>query len=330
MSYPHHTTKPIIITGSSGFIGYHVAHTLLQQGFDVVGIDIMNDYYDVSLKEARLKILTNFSNFTFHKLDIVDKESIIALFRQILPDYVIHLAAQAGVRYCIDNPDVYIHSNLIGHMAILEAVRAVKPKHTLYASSSSVYGNSTKTPFSTDDNTDSPVSLYAATKKSCEMLSHSYADMYGLYLTGLRFFTVYGEFGRPDMAYFKFTQKILANQPIDIYNHGNMLRDFTYIDDIVAGVIACLNIPAPDGLTPHRVLNIGHNHPEKLLDMIEILENLLGKTAIKNYLDMQIGDVYATYADINPLIDLTHITPKTDLKTGLALFVQWYQYYYKN
>jgi UDP-glucuronate 4-epimerase len=215
-------------------------------------------------------------------------------------------------------------------MAILEAVRAVKPKHTLYASSSSVYGNSTKTPFSTDDNTDNPVSLYAATKKSCEMLSHSYADMYGLYLTGLRFFTVYGEFGRPDMAYFKFTQKILANQPIDIYNHGNMLRDFTYIDDIVAGVIACLNIPAPDGLTPHRVLNIGHNHPEKLLDMIEILENLLGKTAIKNYLDMQIGDVYATYADINPLIDLTHITPKTDLKTGLALFVQWYQYYYKN
>ena len=323
------TKKPIIITGTGGFIGFHVAQKLLSQGFFVIGIDNMNDYYDVQLKYSRNTILEKSLNFTFCKMDIANTESILELFTQTMPDYVIHLAAQAGVRYCIDNPKSYLHSNLIGQMSILEAIRQTKPKHTLYASSSSVYGNSTKTPFSTDDNTDSPVSLYAATKKSCEMLAYSYADMYGLYLTGLRFFTVYGEFGRPDMAYFKFTQKILNNQPIDIYNHGNMLRDFTYIDDIVDGVIACLGIVAPNTSTPHRLLNIGHNHPEKLMDMIEILENLLGKKALKNYLPMQTGDVYTTYANIDPLINLTGIKPKTDLTTGLGLFIKWYQDYYK-
>jgi UDP-glucuronate 4-epimerase len=324
------TDKPIIITGAAGFIGFHVAQKLLSQGFCVIGMDNLNDYYDVSLKYARLRILEQFVNFSFFKHDIADKNAVFGVFTDIKPDYVIHLAAQAGVRYCIDNPDVYVQSNLVGHMNILEAIRSVKPKHTIYASSSSVYGNSTKTPFCVDDNTDNPVSLYAATKKSCEMLSYSYADMYGLYLTGLRFFTVYGEFGRPDMAYFKFTQKIMANQPIDIYNHGDMLRDFTYIDDITEGVIACLGIPIPQNVTPHRILNIGHNHPEKLLDMIEILENLLGKKAIKNYIPMQTGDVYATYANIDNLIDLTGVKPKTDLQTGLTLFIKWYKDYYQS
>lgn len=327
---PHtiQTQQPILITGVAGFIGFHVAKKLLNMGFRIVGIDNINDYYDVNLKYARLKILTESSNFSFHKTDISDKESVLSVFTQTMPDYVIHLAAQAGVRYCIDNPDAYTLSNLVGQMNILEAIRVTKPKHTVYASSSSVYGNSTKTPFCTDDNTDNPVSLYAATKKSCEVLSYSYADMYGLYLTGLRFFTVYGEFGRPDMAYFKFTQKILNNQPIDIYNHGNMLRDFTYIDDITAGVIACLGIEKPLNALPHRILNIGHNHPEKLMDMIEILENLLGKQAIKNYIPMQTGDVLATYANIDDLINLTGIKPTTDLQTGLGLFVKWYYDYY--
>lgn len=320
--------KKIIVTGAAGFIGFHVSNALLKYGANVIGLDNINDYYDVRLKYVRLDILKQSSNFVFHKMDLSDKPAIMALFEVTQADYVIHLGAQAGVRYCIDNPQAYIDSNLVGHANILEAVRHFRPEHTIYASSSSVYGDITQMPFSTDMKTDTPVSLYAATKKSCELLSHAYADMYDIYLTGLRFFTVYGPYGRPDMAYFKFTQKILNGQPIDIYNNGDMMRDFTYIDDIVDGVIACLNLEPPKIKTPHRVLNIGNNNPESLEKLITLLEEGLDKKAIRNLLPMQIGDVKSTYADIEPLFDLTSIRPKTSLEDGIAQFITWYRHFY--
>ncbi len=320
--------KKIIVTGAAGFIGFHVSNSLLKHGAYIIGIDNINNYYDVTLKYARLDILKQSSHFVFHKIDLSDTQAIMDLFAATQADYIIHLGAQAGVRYCIDNPQAYIDSNLVGHMNILEAVRHFRPKHTIYASSSSVYGDITQMPFSTDMKTDTPVSLYAATKKSCELLSHSYADMYGIYLTGLRFFTVYGPYGRPDMAYFKFTQKILNGEPIDIYNHGDMMRDFTYIDDIVDGIIACLDLKLPPENTPHRVLNIGNNNPEALEKLITLLEQGLDKKAIRNLLPMQTGDVKSTYADIEPLFHLTSIRPKTSLEDGIEKFITWYRNFY--
>lgn len=320
--------KKILITGAAGFIGFHLAKSLLEQNVVIVGLDNLNHYYDVSLKEARLELLKSHENFLFHKIDISDKASLVSLFEAEKFDYVVHLAAQAGVRYCIQNPDAYVNSNLIGQMNILEAIRKYPPLHTVYASSSSVYGNIEEMPFHTEMKTDSPVSLYAATKKSCELLSYSYSKMYDLYLTGLRFFTVYGAYGRPDMAYFKFTKSILEGKPIDVYNHGDMLRDFTYIDDIIAGVTACITLPRTTEV-PHKIFNIGGSHPEKLSDMIEILGDLLGEKAVKNYLPMQVGDVYKTYADTNPLLKATGIKAQTNLKDGLKKFVDWYKSYYK-
>ncbi len=319
----------VIVTGAAGFIGFHVSDVLLKKGANVIGIDNINDYYDVKLKFARLDILKKHSNFVFHKIDLAHKQNIISIFEATKADYVIHLGAQAGVRYCIDNPQAYIDSNLIGQMNILEAVRQFRPKHTIYASSSSVYGDITQMPFSTDMKTDTPVSLYAATKKSCELLAHSYADMYDIYLTGLRFFTVYGPYGRPDMAYFKFTQKILNDKVIDIYNHGDMMRDFTYIDDIVDGIIGCIDLEPPLIKTPHRVLNIGNNNPEPLEKLITVLENELNKKAIRNLLPMQTGDVKSTYADIEPLFQLTGVRPKTSLEEGIHKFIVWYRDFYK-
>lgn len=320
--------KKIIVTGAAGFIGFHVSNSLLNQGANVVGIDNINDYYDIKLKHARLDILNKSSNFIFYKIDLADKKNILSIFETTKADYVIHLGAQAGVRYCIENPQAYVDSNLVGQMNILEAVRQFRPKHTVYASSSSVYGDITQMPFSTEMKTDTPVSLYAATKKSCELLAHSYADMYDIYLTGLRFFTVYGPYGRPDMAYFKFAQKILNNQPIDIYNHGDMMRDFTYIDDIVDGIIGCIHVSAPANATPHRVLNIGNNNPEPLEKLITLLEVALNKKAIRNLLPMQTGDVKSTYADIEPLFQLTGVRPKTSLEDGIHKFIRWYHTFY--
>jgi len=320
----------ILITGAAGFIGFHLAHSLLKQGAIICGIDNLNDYYDPALKNMRLDILKKFNAFTFLKIDLAHQNNIIKAFETFRPDYVVHLGAQAGVRYCIDNPNAYTESNLIGQMNILEAIRYYPPKHTIYASSSSVYGDLTQMPFSTEQKTDTPVSLYAATKKSCELLSHAYADMYGLYLTGLRFFTVYGPYGRPDMAYFKFTKKILQNQPIDIYNQGNMMRDFTYIDDIIIGIEACLFLEKPAAIkAKHRVLNIGNNQPEKLEYLITLLENALDKKAVRNYLPMQTGDVQATFADIEPFVQLTGQRPKTSLQSGIDQFIHWYQETYR-
>lgn len=322
-----HTDSPVIVTGCAGFIGYYTAKALLESGYKVAGIDNLNDYYDVILKKHRLSLLEQYPHFTFYHCDIADSHSVKDIFTRTMPEIVIHLAAQAGVRYCLINPHSYIHSNMMGFMSILESVRAVRPKHTIYASSSSVYGNESVVPFDVMQKTDSPASLYAATKKSNELMAYSYADMYKIPLTGLRFFTVYGAMGRPDMAYFKFTDSIMNNRPIEIYNYGNMRRDFTYIDDIVTGIMGL--IPhIPQGAVPHNLYNIGHNHPEKLLDMIEILEDLLGKTAEKILLPMQAGDVYETYADISPLQALIGFLPKTNLYKGLSHFTKWYKTYY--
>lgn len=321
----------IIVTGAAGFIGYHLSKILLSSNnIHVIGIDNLNNYYDPQLKQARLRDLQKFSNFTFHHTDLANQDDILSIFEKANADYVVHLAAQAGVRYCIDNPNSYTHSNLVGHMNILEAIRKFPPIHTVYASSSSVYGRIDQMPFSADMKTDMPASLYAATKKSCELLSYSYADMYDLALTGLRFFTVYGPYGRPDMAYFKFTQKILNNQAIDVYNHGQMLRDFTYIDDITEGVLRCIPLSfSAENTTRHRVFNIGNNQPESLEKMISLLEENLGKKAIRNLLPMQTGDVKATYADIEPLAALTAFQPKTSLEVGLKKFISWYRDFYR-
>lgn len=336
--------KTILITGCAGFIGFHLARRLCLENpsWRVHGVDNVNAYYDPSLKEDRLKLLTEHGNLTFHRVDIADRAAMEGLFETANPDVVINLAAQAGVRYSLENPYAYIDSNITGFLNILEGCRRHDVKHLLFASSSSVYGANTKLPFSEHDRTDHPVSLYAATKKSNEMMAHSYASMYGLPCTGLRFFTVYGPWGRPDMALFKFTRAIYDGAPIDIYNDGKMRRDFTYIDDIAEGVSRLIGMPpagdagwsgdAPDTATspaPYRIYNIGNNRPEDLMEMIEILEDQIGIKAQKNMLPMQTGDVEATFADTDDLARATGFKPYTPLKTGIASFVRWYRDYYK-
>ncbi|HZV53382.1 MAG TPA: NAD-dependent epimerase, partial [Rhodocyclaceae bacterium] len=286
----------VLITGCAGFIGMYVAERLLARGDEVVGVDNLNDYYEVSLKEARLARLRPKSGFAERRLDIADREGMATLFRQERPDAVINLAAQAGVRYSLKNPLAYADSNLLGFVNVLEGCRHNGVKHLVYASSSSVYGGNTKVPFAEDDNVDHPVSLYAATKKANELMAYSYSHLYGIPSTGLRFFTVYGPWGRPDMAYFSFTQAILAGRPIDVFNHGRMRRDFTYIDDIAEGVVRVLDKPA-GGQPPHAVFNIGNHQPVELMEFIGILENSLGRKATYNFLPMQDGDVPITYAD---------------------------------
>lgn len=325
------TTKKILVTGAAGFIGFHLSRKLLSEGVEVVGFDNINDYYDVNLKYARLEILKCFQNFTFIKGDLADKSAIDKLFEENKFDIVVNLAAQAGVRYSIDNPQAYMESNIIGFFNILEVCRNNPVEHLLYASSSSVYGNQQKTPFSTDDDVSKPISLYAATKKSNELMAYTYSHLYGIPSTGLRFFTVYGPFGRPDMAYFGFTDKIMKGETIKIFNNGDMYRDFTYIDDIVKGIENMLcNPPEPDENGDRAtVYNIGNNSPEKLMYFIETLEKALGKTAVKEFLPMQPGDVYQTYADVTPLVEKFGFKPSTSIEDGLTKFVQWYKSYYK-
>lgn len=321
----------ILITGTAGFVGFHMAKRLSKDlpAARIIGIDNINAYYDPRLKEARLEELKSCPNVTFQKLDLADRDGMAQLFETYKPSVVIHLAAQAGVRYSIENPHAYIDSNIVGFLNILEGCRHNKVDHLLYASSSSVYGANTKVPFSTDDQVDNPVSLYAATKKSNELMAHTYAHLYGIPSTGLRFFTVYGPWGRPDMAYFKFTQAILNGKPIDIYNFGDMKRDFTYIDDIVEGIVRLMpQPPQPATGAPHAVYNIGNNQPEDLMEMISILETEIGKKAERNLLPMQPGDVYSTFADVAPLTALTGFKPTTSLKDGLHKFVEWYKGYY--
>ena len=335
--------KKILVTGAAGFIGYHMSALLLKEGYDVVGIDNLNDYYQISLKEDRLKELQKHTNFIFHRIDIKEKSLIDDVFETYGFDYVIHLAAQAGVRYSIDNPYAYVDSNLTGFMNVLEACRNFSVKHLVYASSSSVYGGNTTTPFSTSHSVDHPVSLYAATKKSNELMAHTYSHLYGIPTTGLRFFTVYGPWGRPDMAYFKFTKSIRANKPIDVYNHGKMERDFTYIDDITQGIYKLINKPPianpkwdeskdsnSSSFAPYKIYNIGNGNPVKLEKFIAILEEKLGKKANKNYMNMQPGDVLKTYADISDLERDIDFRPKTSIEEGLGKFIVWYKEYYKN
>ena len=332
----------ILVTGTAGFIGFHTAKVLLDRGDQVVGIDSLNDYYDVSLKEARLAQLEGRNGFTFVKLDIADRASIEDLFRREGFDRVVHLAAQAGVRYSIDHPYTYLDSNLAGFLNILEGCRHNGVAHLVFASSSSVYGANTDQPFSVHQSADHPVSLYGATKKANEVMAHTYAHLYGLPVTGLRFFTVYGPWGRPDMALFKFTKNILAGEPIDVFNNGDHARDFTYIDDIVEGVVRCVDHTAsanpdwsgkaPDPATsaaPYRLYNIGNNNPVRLMDFIAAIETALGREAIKNFLPKQAGDVAETYADIDDLANDIGYRPKVDVDEGIGRFVRWYREYYE-
>jgi UDP-glucuronate 4-epimerase len=332
----------IIVTGSAGFIGQMVASRLLDRGDEVIGVDNVNDYYDVGLKEARLAQIAGHAGFTEARVDLADREAIAALFSEHKPQRVVHLAAQAGVRYSLQNPYAYVDSNLSGFLNILEGCRNNQVEHLVYASSSSVYGANTQMPFSVHQNVDHPVSLYAATKKSNELMAHSYSHLYGIPVTGLRFFTVYGPWGRPDMAYFSFTQKILAGEPIDVFNNGQHKRDFTYIDDIVEGVIRTLDhvaMPNPDwdssqpdsasSTAPYRLYNIGNNQPVELMHFIEVLEDCLGKKAVKNFLPMQAGDVAETFADIDDLVTAVGFKPVTKIEEGLEQFVSWYREYYK-
>ncbi|MEQ1598778.1 MAG: NAD-dependent epimerase [Methylotenera sp.] len=329
----------VLLTGVAGFIGYHVAIQLLERGDTVIGVDNLNDYYDVRLKEARLASIqaqTNAKKFKFVKLDLAEQNPTLKLFETENPDNVIHLAAQAGVRYSLENPHAYINSNIVAFTNILEGCRAIKPQHLVYASSSSVYGGNTKLPFSESDNVDHPVSLYAATKKANELMAHTYSHLYGIPTTGLRFFTVYGPWGRPDMAPFLFADAILNGKPIKVFNHGDMMRDFTYIDDIVEGVIRVLDKPATPEKhalggnihAPYRLFNIGNNKPEQLLDFIAMLENAIGKTAQKELLPMQAGDVKVTYADTCALEAWAAFKPSTPLKVGVEKFVNWYRGFY--
>lgn len=320
-----------LITGAAGFIGYFLSKRLLEKGESVTGIDCINDYYDVNIKKNRLKELEQFDRFFFEKSSIAEKKSLEKIFKKSSFDVVINLAAQAGVRYSIEKPDEYIESNITGFFNILEMCRHSDVKHLIYASSSSVYGMNKKTPFSTSDFVDNPVSLYAATKKSNELMAHTYSHLYRIPATGLRFFTVYGPFGRPDMAYFKFTKAILEDKPIDVYNNGDMLRDFTYIDDIVESMVRLIDNGFSDSKdeVPHRVFNIGNNKPVKLGDFIDVIESELGIKAKKNMLPMQPGDVPVTYADIDPLIEEIDFKPETSIEEGLKNFVGWYKEYYK-
>ena len=325
----------VLLTGVAGFIGYHVALKLLARGDTVIGVDNLNNYYDVRLKQARLADIEarqNAKNFSFIKLDLADNAATQQLFAHEKPDSVIHLAAQAGVRYSLENPHAYISSNIVAFTNILEACRAIKPQHLVYASSSSVYGGNTKLPFSEADSVDHPVSLYAATKKANELMAHTYSHLYGLPTTGLRFFTVYGPWGRPDMSPFLFADAIINNKPIKVFNHGDMMRDFTYIDDIVEGVIRVLDKPATSSTNsgaPYRVFNIGNNQPEQLMDFIGLLESAIGKTAQKEFLPMQAGDVKATYADTSALKAWVGFKPHTPLNEGVEKFVNWYRQFYR-
>jgi UDP-glucuronate 4-epimerase len=331
-----------LVTGAAGFIGMHTAQRLLARGDTIVGVDNLNDYYDVSLKHARLARLKPDGRFSFHHLSVEDREGMARLFEQERPDRVIHLAAQAGVRYSLTNPHAYIDANLQGFINVLEGCRHHRVQHLAYASSSSVYGGNSALPFSEHHNIDHPVSLYAATKKANELMAHTYSHLFGLPTTGLRFFTVYGPWGRPDMALFLFTRAILEGRPIDVFNHGRMVRDFTYIDDIVEGVIRVADKPAtphpafdpaaPDPATsnaPYRVFNIGNSQPTPLMDYIGALESALGREAVKNYLPMQAGDVPATSADTTELDAWVGFKPATPVREGVARFVEWYQGFYK-
>jgi UDP-glucuronate 4-epimerase len=332
----------ILVTGAAGFIGYHVAERLLARGDTVVGLDNLNSYYDVSLKEARLARLAPRRGFRFAKLDLADRAGMAALFAAERPRRVVHLAAQAGVRYSLENPHAYVDSNVAGFTNVLEGCRHGAVEHLVYASSSSVYGGNVRMPFSEHDSIDHPVSLYAATKKANELMAHTYSHLFSLPTTGLRFFTVYGPWGRPDMALFLFTKAILDGRPIDVFNHGNMVRDFTYIDDIVEGVIRVLDKAAdpdpafdplrPDPGTsnaPYRVFNIGNSRPTPLAEYIESLEAALGRTARRNYLPMQPGDVPATSADTTELDRWVGFKPNTPVKEGVRRFVEWYRDFYK-
>jgi len=346
-----------LVTGTAGFIGFHLVRRLLAGGHTVTGIDQINDYYDPGLKYARLaetgirreavrpgrEVVSDlYPGYSFYRIDLEDREALLGVFEEKKPDIVVNLAAQAGVRYSLTHPYTYLDSNILGFMNILEACRAHPVRHLVYASSSSVYGLNRKMPFSVHEAADHPVSLYAVTKKSNEMMAHSYSHLFGIPTTGLRFFTVYGPWGRPDMALFLFTERILAGRPIDVYNHGDMQRDFTYVDDIVEGVAAVSQLPpegeprwqgeAPDpalSSAPYRLLNIGNSRPVQLMDFIRALEQALGKKALLNKMPMQAGDVPATWADVSDLTQLTGYRPSTGVETGIERFVEWYREYYR-
>jgi len=331
-----------LVTGAAGFIGFHVVQRLCEAGHQVIGLDNLNDYYDVNLKLARLKVLEDESLFSFVKLDLADREGVEQLFAKQKFQRVIHLAAQAGVRYSIDNPMAYADSNLVGHLTILEGCRNNKIEHLVYASSSSVYGLNNKVPFATSDSVEHPISLYAATKKSNELMSHTYSHLYGVPTTGLRFFTVYGPWGRPDMALFKFTKAIINGDSIDVYNNGDMRRDFTYIDDIVEGILRVQNIipqgnkdwqvetgSAAQSTAPYQLYNIGNGNPIKLTEFIESLEDSIGIKAKQNLMPMQPGDVYQTYADVDDLFNATGYKPAMTVSRGVDNFVNWYRDFYQ-
>ena len=331
----------ILVTGAAGFIGFHLARRLLEDGIQVTGIDNLNPYYDVNLKKARLDRLLSFYNFTFFNKDLADNKGMKEIFKDIKFDVVVNLAAQAGVRYSLENPMSYVNSNLVGFANILECCRHYDVKHLVFASSSSVYGANTKLPFSVHNNVDHPVSLYAATKKSNELMAHTYSHLFGMHCTGLRFFTVYGPWGRPDMALFLFTKAILEEKPIKVFNHGRMQRDFTYIDDIVEGVVRIMGkLPEPNptwnGDNPdpgtsyarYKIYNIGNNNPVELMEFIGVIEKVIGKKAKKEFLDLQPGDVPATYADIDDLIKDVGFKPETTIETGIKQFLLWYNKYY--
>jgi UDP-glucuronate 4-epimerase len=331
----------ILITGVAGFIGYSLARRLLNDGMQVYGIDNLNPYYDVGLKKARLAQLASYPNFTFQYLDLSDHASAAQLFQDHSFQQVVHLAAQAGARYSLDNPWVYINSNITGFVNLLEGCRQSSLHHLVFASSSSVYGANTKVPFATTDHVDYPISLYAATKKSGELIAHTYSHLYGLPVTGLRFFTVYGPWGRPDMVYFKFVKAIAEDKPIDVYNYGNMKRDFTYIDDIVEGIVRVMHHPPSEPLSANQthslsnssarycLYNIGNNNPVGLQTFIQVIEQILGKKAILNFLPMQPGDVPVTYADVDDLMQAVGFKPTTAIETGMLQFIKWYQSYYQ-
>ncbi|WP_028487120.1 NAD-dependent epimerase [Thiomicrorhabdus chilensis] len=329
----------ILVTGSAGFIGFFTVQALLKQGHQVIGIDNLNDYYDVNLKQARLEFLERFcvengydEEYRFLKVNIADREAMAEFFKQYEFDRVIHLAAQAGVRYSIENPNAYVDSNVVGFVNVLEGCRQQKTAHLVYASSSSVYGMNTKIPFSTDDRVDFPISLYAATKKSNELMAHTYSHLYNIPTTGLRFFTVYGPWGRPDMAYFSFTKKILNGETIDVFNHGQMERDFTYIDDIVEGVVRVMDYVPQSQQTeitsaqaPYKIYNIGNNQPITLERFINAIESATDKKAVRNNLPMQPGDVPRTYADVSDLMEDVGFKPSTEIEEGIQKFVDWYR-----
>ena len=332
----------VLVTGAAGFIGFHVAARLLARGDAVIGLDNLNAYYDVGLKHARLARLSPQAGFSFHKLDLADRTGMAEFFQRHRPERVIHLAAQAGVRHSLTDPHAYVESNLVGFLNVIEGCRAARTAHLVYASSSSVYGANTTLPFSVHHNVDHPVSLYAASKKANELMAHTYSHVYGLPTTGLRFFTVYGPWGRPDMALFVFTRAILAGEPIAVFNNGRMRRDFTYIDDIVEGVVRVLDSvarPNPDwsgqapdpgsSAAPYRLYNIGNNQPVELLDFIAVLEECLGRPAKKDFQPLQAGDVPETWADVDDLVQAVGFRPTTPLREGIARFVEWYRAYYR-